>query len=110
MWYSAFFKRVELNTSSGISKFSGFNKTVSEACFNKTNQLIFAGSYDATVKLINAQNFNLISNFCEHSSEINSVKCFHHIDRGLTGSSDKTIKEWDFDTKKLLQELIYQML
>ena len=99
---------LDVTKNSEISKFSGFNKTISEACFNKTNQLIFAGSYDATAKLINAQNFNLISNFCEHSSEINSVKCFHHKDRGLTGSSDKTIKEWDFENKKLLQEFNYK--
>jgi len=99
---------LDITKNSEISKFSGFNKTISEASFNKTNQLIFAGSYDATAKLINAQNFNLISNFCEHSSEINSVKCFHHKDRGLTGSSDKTIKEWDFENKKLLQEFNYK--
>ena len=98
----------DVTNNSEISKFSGFNKTISEACFNKTNQLIFAGSYDATAKLINAQNFNLISNFCEHSSEINSVKCFHQKDKGLTGSSDKTIKEWDFENKKLLQEFNYK--
>ena len=91
-----------------ISKYSNFNKAVSEACFDKNSQLIFAGSYDATAKLIDSQNFNLISNFSEHNNEINTVKCYHTKERGLTGSSDKTIKEWDFDTKKLLQEFNYK--
>ena len=90
-----------------IKKFCDFNKTVSEACFNKKNHLIFAGSYDASAKLFSTQNYRLISDFCEHAKQINCVKSYHTKERGLTGSSDTTIKEWDFESKKLLQEFSY---
>jgi WD40 repeat protein len=101
-----------LNTAknSEISKYSEFNNIITEACFNKSNNLIFAGSFDLTAKLINSQNLNLVTNFTftEHSKEINCVKCYHLKEGGLTGSSDNTIKEWDFDNKTLIQELNYK--
>ena len=99
-----------LNTAKNteISKFSKFNNIISEACFNKSNNFIFAGSLDSTAKLINSQNLNLITNFSEHAKEINCVKCYHLKERGITGSTDNTIKEWDFDNKKLIQELNYK--
>ena len=54
---------LDTSKNSEISKFSKFKKTVSEACFNKNNNLILAGSYDTTIKLLSSQNLNLISNF-----------------------------------------------
>ena len=99
---------LDANKNSEIYNFSKFNNTVSEADFNKNNHLIFAGSYDSTAKLFSSQNYSLVSNFAEHSKEINCVKCFYLKERGLTGSSDKTIKEWDFETKKLIQEINYK--
>jgi len=91
-----------------IKKFCDFDKTVSEACFNKKNHLIFAGSHDASAKLFSTQNYNLVSKFYEHAKQINCVKSYNMKERGLTGSSDTTIKEWDFESKKLLQEFGYK--
>ena len=98
---------LDTSTNSEITKYTSFTKTVSEARFNKNNNLIFVGSYDASAKILSAKNLYLVSNFVEHSKAINCVKCFHIKDRGLTGSSDTTIKEWDFEKKKLLEEFSY---
>lgn len=99
---------LETAKNTEIFKFDKFDSIISEACFDKSNQFIFIGSFDSTVKLINAQNSNLISNFSEHANGVNCVKCYNLKEKGISGSSDNTIKEWDFDTKKLLQELNYK--
>ena len=99
---------LETAKNTEIFKFDEFDSVISEACFDKSNQFIFIGSFDSTVKLINAQNSNLISNFSEHANGVNCVKCYNLKEKGISGSSDNTIKEWDFDTKKLLQELYYK--
>ena len=99
---------LETAKNTEIFKFDKFDSVISEACFDKSNQFIFIGSFDSTVKLINAQNSNLISNFSEHANRVNCVKCYNLKEKGISGSSDNTIKEWDFDTKKLLQELNYK--
>lgn len=99
---------LETAKNTEIFKFDKFDSIISEACFDKSNQFIFIGSFDSTVKLINAQNSNLISNFSEHANAVNCVKCYNLKEKGISGSSDNTIKEWDFDTKKLLQELNYK--
>ena len=99
---------LETAKNTEIFKFDKFDSIISEACFDKSNQFIFIGSFDSTVKLINAQNSNLISNFSEHANRVNCVKCYNLKEKGISGSSDNTIKEWDFDTKKLLQELNYK--
>ena len=99
---------LETTKNTEILKFDKFENIVSEACFDKSENLIFAGSFDSTTKLISSQNSNLISNFSEHANEVNCVKCYHLKEKGLSGSSDNTIKEWDFDTKKLIQELNYK--
>ena len=99
---------LETAKNTEIFKIDKFDSIISEACFDKTNQFIFIGSFDSTVKLINAQNSNLISNFSEHANGVNCVKCYNLKEKGISGSSDNTIKEWDFDTKKLLQELNYK--
>ena len=99
---------LETAKNTEIFKFDKFDSVISEACFDKSNQFIFIGSFDSTVKLINAQNSNLISNFSEHANGVNCVKCYNLKEKGISGSSDNTIKEWDFDTKKLLQELNYK--
>ena len=60
------------------------------------------------MKLFSAQNLKLISNFTENTKAINCVKSYYNKDRGLAGSSDNTIKEWDFESKKLIQEFSYK--
>ena len=99
---------LETAKNTEIFKFDKFDKIISEACFDKSNKFIFIGSFDSTVKLINSQDSSLISNFSEHANEVNCVKCYNLKEKGLSGSSDNTIKEWDFDTQKLLQELNYK--
>ena len=99
---------LETAKNTEILKFDKFENIVSEACFDKSENLIFAGSFDSTTKLISSQNSNLISSFSEHAKEVNCVKCYHLKEKGLSGSSDNTIKEWDFDKKKLIQELNYK--
>ena len=91
-------KNAETNT------FSGFSSSVSEACFDHTEQLVFAGSLDKTAKLWFLKNNKLLSTFTGHIDYINCVKCFHAQQRGLTGSSDRTIREWDFNTKNLVRK------
>ena len=99
---------LDSKTNSEITKYSEFNNIVTEACFNKNNNLILAGSYDSIVKIFSSQHLNLITNFVEHKKEVNCVKCYHMKDLGLSGSSDNTIKIWDFEMKKLVQELNYE--
>ena len=85
------------NTETNV--FSGFTSSVSEACFDHTEQLLFAGSLDKTAKLWSLKNNKLLNTFTGHIDYINCVKCFHAQQRGLTGSSDRTIREWDFNSK-----------
>ena len=90
-------KNVETNV------FSGFSSSVSEACFDHTEQLVFAGSLDKTAKLWALKNNKLINTFTGHIDYINCVKTFNAKQHGLTGSSDRTIREWDFTNKKMVR-------
>ena len=85
--------------------FSGFNSAVSEACFDHTEQLLFAGSLDKTAKLYSLRNNKLLNTFNGHIDYINCVKSLNAQQRGLTGSSDRTIREWDFNTNKETRKL-----
>ena len=85
--------------------FSGFNSAVSEACFDHTEQLLFAGSLDKTAKLYSLRNSKLLNTFNGHIDYINCVKSLNAQQRGLTGSSDRTIREWDFNTNKETRKL-----
>ena len=85
--------------------FTGFNSAVSEACFDHTEQLLFAGSLDKTAKLYSLRNNKLLNTFNGHIDYINCVKSLNAQQRGLTGSSDRTIREWDFNTNKETRKL-----
>ena len=78
-------KNIETNV------FSGFSSAVSEACFDHTEQLLFAGSLDKTAKLWSLRNNKLLNTFNGHIDYINCVKSLNAQQRGITGSSDRSI-------------------
>ena len=90
------------NTETGV--FSGFTSSVTGACFDHTEQLLFAGSLDKTAKLWALKNNKLLNTFTGHIDYINCVKTLNAQQHGLTGSSDRTIREWDFNTKNLVRK------
>ena len=84
--------------------FSGFSSSVTEACFDHTEQLLFAGSLDKSAKLWSLKNNKLINTFTGHIDYINCVKSLNAQQHGLTGSSDRTIREWDYNTKSMVRK------
>ena len=90
------------NTETNV--FSGFSSSVTEACFDHTEQLLFAGSLDKSAKLWALKNNKLLNTFTGHIDYINCVKSFNAQQHGLTGSSDRTIREWDFNTKNMVRK------
>lgn len=90
------------NTETNV--FSGFASAVSEACFDHTEQFLFAGSLDKTAKLWALKNNKLVNTFTGHIDYINCVKSLNAQQHGLTGSSDRTIREWDYNTKSLVRK------
>ena len=87
------------------SVFVGFSSAVSGASFDHTEQLLFAGSLDKTAKLYALKNNKLLNTFQGHIDYVNCVKCMNAQQRGITGSSDRTIREWDFNTHKETRKL-----
>lgn len=90
------------NAETGI--FSGFSSSVSEACFDHTEQFLFAGSLDKTAKLWSLKNNKLITTYTGHIDYINCCKALNGHQHGLTGSSDRTIREWDFNSKNTVRK------
>ena len=90
------------NTETNV--FSGFSSSVTEACFDHTEQLLFAGSLDKTAKLWTLKNNKLLNTFTGHIDYINCVKSLNAQQHGLTGSTDRTIREWDYNTKSLVRK------
>jgi Ca2+/Na+ antiporter len=84
--------------------FSGFSSSVTEACFDHTEQLLFAGSLDKSAKLWSLKNNKLLNTFTGHIDYINCVKSLNAQQHGLTGSSDRTIREWDYNTKSMVRK------
>jgi hypothetical protein len=91
-------KNIETNV------FSGFSSSVTEACFDHTEQLLFAGSLDKTAKLWALKNNKLLNTFTGHIDYINCVKSLNAQQHGLTGSTDRTIREWDYNTKTIVRK------
>jgi len=90
------------NTETNV--FSGFTSSVTEACFDHTEQLLFAGSLDKTAKLWALKNNKLLNTFTGHIDYINCVKSLNAAQHGLTGSGDRTIREWDYNTKTMVRK------
>ncbi len=95
-----FIKLWDTSKNSEIAIFSGFTGAVTEACFDHSEQYLFAGSMDKSAKLWSLKNNKLLNTFTGHIDYINCVKSLYSNERGLTGSSDRTIREWDFNTSK----------
>ena len=99
-----FIKLWDTSKNSETAIFSGFTGGVTEACFDHSEQFLFAGSMDKSAKLWSLKNNKLLNTFTGHIDYINCVKCLYSNERGLTGSSDRTIREWDFNTLKLVNK------
>ena len=90
--------------NSETNVFSGFSSAVSDACFDHNEQYLFAGSLDKTAKLWMLKNNKLLNTFTGHIDYINCVQSFNAFEHGLTGSSDRTIREWDFNTQNIVKK------
>ena len=99
-----FIKLWDTSKNSETAIFSGFTGGVTEACFDHSEQFLFAGSMDKSAKLWSLKNNKLLNTFTGHIDYINCVKSLYSNERGLTGSSDRTIREWDFNTLKLVNK------
>ena len=64
---------------------------------------------DKTAKLWSLKNSKLIGNITGHIDYVNCVSSFFSSPKGLTGSSDRTFKEWDFNTLKMIKN-VYKFL
>ena len=84
-----------------VGVFTGFTGAVSGATFDNSEQFLFAGSMDKSAKLWALKNNKLLVTFTGHIDYINCVQAYNSSAKGLTGSSDRTFKEWDFNTLKL---------
>ena len=96
-----------VNNTNENYDFSDFSDVVTDACFDINEELLFAGSYDKTAKLYSLKNKQLLNTFTGHTNNINCVKSFQNSQLGLTGSSDETIKEWDYNNNKMIREFNY---
>lgn len=74
---------------------------MSAATFDNAEQYLFAGSLDKTARLWELKNNKLKGQFTGHIDYINAIATYYSTQRGITGSSDRTMKEWDFQTLKL---------
>ncbi len=89
-----------------IGVFTGFTGAVSAATYDHTEQYLFAGSMDKSAKLWSLKNNKLLQTFNGHIDYINCVQNFNSSSKCLTGSSDRTFKEWDLGTLKLSRNVI----
>lgn len=87
--------------------FSDFKKTIIGACYDHKEELVFAGSHERTAKLWSLKENKLLNTFSGHNNDINCIKSFNCNEYGITGSSDNTIRQWDFNTKYLMKKLKY---
>ena len=90
--------------NSETNVFSGFSSSVSQACFDHSEQFLFAGSLDKTARLWALKNNKLVNTFTGHIDYINCVESLNAQQHGLTGSSDRTIREWDYNTKSMVRK------
>jgi len=87
--------------------YSGFTLGVSCVAYDHTEQFLFAGSLDRQAKLWSLKNSKLAASFTGHVDYINACHAYSASQRAITGSSDKTIKEWDFNTLKQSRNVLY---
>jgi len=80
--------------------FSGFSLGVTCVTYDHTEQFLFAGSLDRQARLWSLKNNKLAAAFTGHIDYINTCHSYSASQKAITGSSDKTIKEWDFNSLK----------
>ena len=97
-------KYYDASKNNEISIFPFFNSEIIDSCFDYSEKCIFACS-DKIVKLFNIKNNKFIYDFKGHNDEITCIKSLINQDKGITGSKDRTIKEWDFKTGKLINSI-----
>ena len=68
-----FIKIIDTSKNQEAAVFSGFASSVTDACFDRGEQLLFAGSLDKTAKLWNLKNSKLLTTFTDHIDYINVV-------------------------------------
>ena len=91
-----------------ISLFEGFSLGITCLDYDYTELFIFAGSLDRQAKLFSLKNNNHIASFTGHIDYINACCTYLTSQMAVTGSSDKTLKEWDFDSLKLARNVIFK--
>ena len=96
-----FIKNWDCSKYQELNVYSNFTSAVTDACYDHSEQFLFAGSMDKTAKLWTLKNNKLTCTFTGHIDYVNCVGTFYSSLKGLTGSSDRTIKEWDFQSQKL---------
>lgn len=87
------------------SGFAGFSLPATCCRFDHTEQLLFAGSQDKTARLWSLKNYKLLNTFTGHVDYINTCHSLFASQKGITGSSDKSMKEWDFNTLKQIRSV-----
>ena len=71
--------------------------------FSKNNRFLVSGSYDASVRLWDAQKGELIYTFLGHKMPVNDVDINHDNTYILSASSDKTINIWYLNPEILIE-------
>ena len=86
-----------------IFEFS-FSDVVSDASFDNNENFLFSSSFDKTAKLFSLKSYKLSYSFTGHTDKILCAKSLNTVEHGITGGLDKTIIEWDFNSKNLIRK------
>src|SRR5688572_6948511 len=73
----------------------GHTAAITNACFNKSGDLILTASADKTARLWNAGTGELIQTFGGHKGEVTSVEFSRDEQKVLTASGDGSAIVWD---------------
>jgi len=90
---------------SEIFSFTDCGGEVTEVCFDCKEQYLFVALKNNTAKLYEISGKKLVATFEGHKGPVLCAKTFYTKQKGITGSSDKTIKKWDFQSKKVYKSL-----
>ncbi|CCF55773.1 hypothetical protein KAFR_0A03380 [Kazachstania africana CBS 2517] len=104
----------DLTKSTQIGELKGHKATVNSLQMDLTYNMVISAGKDATVKLWNVdlgiESFNTeryfnpcIYTFDSHTDEITAISSYH--ENLVSGSRDKTIRQWDLKTGKCIQIL-----
>ncbi|KAJ1972481.1 hypothetical protein H4R35_004650 [Dimargaris xerosporica] len=77
---------------------SAHTQAVASLCFNKAGSQILSGSFDHTIRLHGLKSGKTLKEYRGHSSFVNSVVFSTDMAKVYSGSSDGTVKVWDYKT------------